>query len=78
MYFNQLLLAARKAHVVYSDQLLGAAPCIHFISNHDSTNTTISKECKRVTGPKSGEVNNLETIRVVTTPGNLTVPSLGF
>ena len=35
MYFDQLLLAARKAHVVYSDQLLGAALCIHFISNHD-------------------------------------------
>ena len=39
MYFNQLLLAARKAHVVYSDQLLGAAPCIHFISNHDTFST---------------------------------------
>ena len=35
MYFNQLLLAARKVHVVYSDQLLGAALCIYFISNHD-------------------------------------------
>ena len=36
MYFDQPLLAARKAHVVYSDQLLGAALCIHFISNHDN------------------------------------------
>ena len=36
MYFDQLLLAARKAPVVYSDQLLGAALCIHFISNHDT------------------------------------------
>ena len=26
MYFNQLLLAARKVHVVYSNQLLNAAP----------------------------------------------------
>ena len=25
MYFDQLLLAARKVHVVYSDQFLGAA-----------------------------------------------------
>ena len=36
MYFDQLLLVPCKAHVVYSDQLLGAALCIHFISNHDS------------------------------------------
>ena len=30
MYFDQLLLAARKVHVVYFDQLLGAAHYIHF------------------------------------------------
>ena len=35
MYFDQLLLAARKVHVVYFNQLLGAAHYIHFISNHD-------------------------------------------
>ena len=35
MYFDQLLLAARKVHVVYLDQLLGAAHYTHFISNHD-------------------------------------------
>ena len=37
MYFNQLLLAARKIHVVYFDELFGAAHYIHFISNQDST-----------------------------------------
>ena len=36
MYFDQLLLAARKVHVVYFDQLLGAAHYIHFIFNHDN------------------------------------------
>ena len=36
MYFNQLLCASRKVHAVYFDQLLGAAHCIPFISNHDS------------------------------------------
>ena len=35
MYFDQLLLAACKVHVVYFDQLLSAARYIHFISNHD-------------------------------------------
>ena len=35
MYLDQLLLAARKAHVVYLDQLLGAALYIYFISYHD-------------------------------------------
>ena len=35
------MLAACKAHVVYSDQLLGAALRIHFISNHD-TNPKLS------------------------------------
>ena len=35
MYFDQLLLAARQVHAVYSDQLLGAAHYIHFISNHN-------------------------------------------
>ena len=39
MYFDQLVLAARKAHVVYSDQLLGAALCMHFISNSNSRGT---------------------------------------
>ena len=36
MHFDQLLLAACQVHVVYSDQLLGAAHFIHFISNHDN------------------------------------------
>ena len=35
LYFDQLLLAARKVHVVFLDQLLGAAHYTHFISNHD-------------------------------------------
>ena len=35
MYFDQLLLAACKVHVVYSAQLLGAAHYIDFISNFD-------------------------------------------
>ena len=30
-YFDQLLLAGRKVHVVYLDQLLGAAHYINFI-----------------------------------------------
>ena len=36
MYFDQLFLAARQVNVVYSDQLLGAAYYIHFISYHDN------------------------------------------
>ena len=36
MYFDQLLLAPCKVHVVYLDQLLGASPYIHIISNHDT------------------------------------------
>ena len=35
-YFDQLLLAARQVHVLYSDQLVGAAHYIYFVSNHDS------------------------------------------
>ena len=37
MYFDQLLLTARKVHVVNLDQLLGAAHYIHFISNQDTS-----------------------------------------
>ena len=36
MYSDQVLLAARKVHVVYLAQILGAALCIHIISNHDT------------------------------------------
>ena len=41
MYFDQLLLAARKVHVVYLDQQLGAAHYINFVSNH---NTMVGKK----------------------------------
>ena len=41
MYFDQLLLAAHKVHVVFFDQLLVAAHYIHFISNHDKTKEEI-------------------------------------
>ena len=34
MYFDQLLHAACKVHVVYFDQLVGGAHYMHFISNH--------------------------------------------
>ena len=34
--FRPALFAAHKVHVVYFDQLLGAAHYIHFISNHDN------------------------------------------
>ena len=44
MYFNQLLLAARKVHVVYFDQLLCAAHSIHFIYNHDTFNWLVIRE----------------------------------
>ena len=43
MYLDHLLLAARKVHVVYYDQLLGAAPYIHFLSNRDSLNNIYNK-----------------------------------
>ena len=36
MYFDQLLLAARKVHVVYFD--FGAVHYIHFTSNHNTAN----------------------------------------
>ena len=47
MYFDQLLLAARKVHVVYLDQLLGAAHYIHFISNHDNMRLEIFRKSSK-------------------------------
>ena len=41
MYFDQLLLAVHKVHLVYFDQLLGSAHYIHFISNPDNYATFI-------------------------------------
>ena len=51
MYFDQLLLAARKVHVVHFDQLFGAAHYIHFLSNHDKTKT-MEKRHKKEIGDK--------------------------
>ena len=48
MYFDQLLLAARQVNVVYSDQLVGAAHYIHFISNHDTVILFLSAICLSV------------------------------
>ena len=41
MFFDQLLLAARKVLLVYFDPLLCAAHYIPFISNHNKVNVKL-------------------------------------
>ena len=61
--FDQLLLAARKVHVVYLNQLLGAAHYIHFIFIPDTLKKLLSLhrsngQCDKVQKLESPKILN--------------------